>query len=329
VTSHLGLTDEQHAMRRERIGASEVASIMGLSPWRTPYDVWRQKTEPAAGREPLSEPAEWGLRLEPVIIARYLEARPGAVAESPGTVMHEDSRLCCTPDAVITLADGTRRGLQVKTAGVHARGEWGDAGTDQVPPHYWWQVQAEMLVTGLPVTDLVVLIGGQEYREFIVLADEHAAGIILDASERFWARVETWDAPPTPLEHRRALDELRERLAQTSEDIEQVEDEHLSAVVDEYQEARAIIEDLQRRQDALQARILQRIGGLQGIDVGRWRCTWREVSSRGRVDWEAVARRMAAEDGTLDEVLTRMADETRGEPRVSRRLTIKDRGVKA
>ena len=30
--------------RKEGIGASEVATIVGLNPWETPYQLWRRKT---------------------------------------------------------------------------------------------------------------------------------------------------------------------------------------------------------------------------------------------------------------------------------------------
>ena len=32
--------------RQKGIGGSDVAAILGMSPWRTPYQVWEEKTTP-------------------------------------------------------------------------------------------------------------------------------------------------------------------------------------------------------------------------------------------------------------------------------------------
>ncbi len=37
-------TPEWHAFRRKRIGASDAPVIMGISPWKTPYQLWIEKT---------------------------------------------------------------------------------------------------------------------------------------------------------------------------------------------------------------------------------------------------------------------------------------------
>ena len=36
-------SDEWKKWRRDKVGASDVSAILGLSPWMTPYDLWEQK----------------------------------------------------------------------------------------------------------------------------------------------------------------------------------------------------------------------------------------------------------------------------------------------
>ena len=59
--------------RQKGIGGSDVAAILGMSPWRTPYQVWEEKTTP------IDETAEeddrpalyWGRVLEAPIPVSY------------------------------------------------------------------------------------------------------------------------------------------------------------------------------------------------------------------------------------------------------------------
>jgi hypothetical protein len=76
---------------------------------------------------------------------------------------------------------------------------WGDAGTDQVPEHYLIQCQHGMMVTGLPVCDLAVLIGGQDFRLYIIPADAGLQAAMLDALTEFWAHVTKGTRPPLDL----------------------------------------------------------------------------------------------------------------------------------
>ena len=63
-------------LRSHGIGGSDVAAIMGLSPWRTPYQVWADKV--LGIREDISgKPAvEWGTILEPVVGEHYKSLHP-------------------------------------------------------------------------------------------------------------------------------------------------------------------------------------------------------------------------------------------------------------
>jgi predicted phage-related endonuclease len=42
----MSLTPEQIAIRRTRIGSSEVGAILGIDPYKSAYDVWTEKMLP-------------------------------------------------------------------------------------------------------------------------------------------------------------------------------------------------------------------------------------------------------------------------------------------
>lgn len=195
---HLGSpapqSEEWHELRSEGIGASEVAAILGLSPWESAFSLWHAKR--AGWRSEETPEMFWGTRKEPLIRDVFAE-RHGAVV-APGVYRHRTHpHWRCSPDGfrVDLVEDGgddePRRthllavaGLEVKTA---ERGDdWGPDGTDEIPIYYRTQVMWCMVVTGLRRWHVAALIGASDYREYLVEYDEADAAILREHVERFW-----------------------------------------------------------------------------------------------------------------------------------------------
>ena len=65
------LTEEQRARRCNGIGASDSAIIMGYSSYKTPYELYLEKTGAVEPDEEMTEQQYWGNALEPVILKRF------------------------------------------------------------------------------------------------------------------------------------------------------------------------------------------------------------------------------------------------------------------
>lgn len=160
VTSWTASDAEWLADRQGGIGGSDVAAALGLSRYRSPWEVWSEKT----GRTPVdvespSEAAELGTSLEPWLLAQASGHLGALVHRSPArTYAHpEHAWRRCSPDGV--LADG--RLVEAKTAGL-ASGfgtppGWGE---DQVPLPYEFQARWSMHVMGAPAVQFVALVAG-------------------------------------------------------------------------------------------------------------------------------------------------------------------------
>src|SRR4051812_37548397 len=90
--TYLPGTPEWYEMRADKVGGSDLAAILGLSPWQSPFSLWHQKrgdTEPDIQEKPQ---LEWGTRLEPVIVQAWAEKHPEyRVNYAPGaTYAHPD-----------------------------------------------------------------------------------------------------------------------------------------------------------------------------------------------------------------------------------------------
>jgi hypothetical protein len=89
------------AARRTGIGASEVAAVLGLSPYESPLDVYCRKLG-LVPEKAETEAMRWGLRLEPLLAAEYAERTGYPLVATQVFLRHPDK-----PFLLATL-DGVR-----------------------------------------------------------------------------------------------------------------------------------------------------------------------------------------------------------------------------
>lgn len=189
----LGLAEvhspEWHELRSGGIGGSEIAAVVGLSRWASPFALWHRK-KGNIPEEPTNPRMEWGLRLEPVIAEKFATEHPELeVTPTPGTYAHED-RLWqrCNPDGLA----GADALLQVKNVS-----EWADDWTkDSCPLEVQCQVQHEMDIFGYRRSYVAALIGGNDYREYVVEANPQDQATLRNAADAFWTSIANDDEPP-------------------------------------------------------------------------------------------------------------------------------------
>jgi putative phage-type endonuclease len=211
---------EWHALRRTGIGGSDAAAVLGISPWTTPYRVWAEKVgEPIEPIE-VTEEMRWGSLLEPLILHRYMETTQRLMSH-PGFVRHPKfAWLIGNIDAASAGED--YRIVEAKTARTWQG--WGEPSTDEIPEHYLCQVHHYLIVTGAPLADVAVLIGGSDFRIYTVEPDPAIHADLIEREAAFWDRVQKRE-PPDPIS---ADDAQRRwgrvsRIGQVSADQETIE----------------------------------------------------------------------------------------------------------
>lgn len=179
-----------------RIGGSDIAGILGVSPFKTALSVWLQKT----GREP-AKPSTmaqtWGLRLEKPILEAWRNATEGVEQYSDvACLITRDGWKVASPDA-LAIVDGLTTIVEAKTVSAWQSAEW----DNDIPEFYLTQGLWYLHVTGFERLDYIVLIGGQEPRIFSVLTEEYPEYItlIVEAVERWRETYLLADNPPPAL----------------------------------------------------------------------------------------------------------------------------------
>lgn len=178
-----------------RIGSSDVAAILGLSPYRTPYETW----EVITGRTPPFEGNEHTRRgeiMESAIAQLYKERTGQHLEVRPSGWTHPKyPYMVAHPDFV----DIGGRLVEIKCP--RRMDAWGKEGTDDIPDEYYCQVLFQlalgMLEEALDEEAHVVPFCG----EMFIYPVHYKSGLADDVIQRLAAWFEqyvTKDEPPPP-----------------------------------------------------------------------------------------------------------------------------------
>lgn len=187
------LTSEQVEARRLGIGGSDVAAILGLSPWATPLDVYLSKL---GELPPITEtPAmHWGSVLEPVILDEFQRQTGKQVARSLPMTRHADH-----PHMIANVDGMTSDGGVVEAKTARSDKDWGEIGSAEIPVYYQTQVAHYLAVTGARIAYVPVLIGASDFRIYQVDRDESFIADLIDAERSFWHEHVIARVPPEPV----------------------------------------------------------------------------------------------------------------------------------
>ena len=184
------------AKRRESVGASEVACILGLSHWKSPYSLWCEKTGAVPQDSTEQEWQRWGNLLEPIICDEY-SAQTGRKVIDHGRYSVRYSKTCphlsATLDREVLAHDERGPGcMDAKSTNAFKAKEWEDG----APLIYQVQLQAQMEVTGHLWGSLAVLVGGSEFHWCDVERNESFITMMRRKVAEFWQLVEARTPPP-------------------------------------------------------------------------------------------------------------------------------------
>ncbi len=266
----MSLTPEQIAQRRHTLGASEIAAVCGMDPFRGVWDVWADKMG-LIPPEPFAA-ADMGHLFERPLLEHYSRTT-GVEMTYPDTLIHPLHKwVSATPDGL-----ASDRVVQVKVVGAQMAHKW-DAG---VPEYVVCQVQWEMLVTGLPLAVVVACIGGTDYRALDVPADLEIQQSLFDLGREFWEQHVLTGAPPDPDASEACRKALSARHRKVSTDMIPASRE-LVEMAHEYKALSKQIKALETEQDAIGNALRLAIGECSGFVFDGGRCTWQQDKNGAR-----------------------------------------------
>lgn len=156
-------TEEWLKFRKSHITATDIAPIVGASPWDTNYTLYYGKQCDEIVMK-TSNYIEWGSRLEPIIIDKVVEALDIKLVERGKC--YEDGWKMASLDAegeyFGDLPFGEHVIIEAKTTS-HRDGWWDEDGKETIPLHYRLQAMWQMIVTGYRKVIFTVLCSGNDW----------------------------------------------------------------------------------------------------------------------------------------------------------------------
>lgn len=289
------LSEEDLKERKNYIGGSEVAAILGLSPWNTPLDVWRKKTEDFEYSEP-AEHMAWGNILEPTIVNEFLRRNVEL------KVIHDvpeqtdiSSIIKVRPDKVVQNVESHEKiptfyPVEIKTTNAFQR-NW----TENIPDYYYVQVLLEIAAWRAPHGYTAVLIGGQKYKDYVIESSPKIAQQIIDRCHTWWDKYVVANKPP-PAQNLGDIAWLYGR--DDGETIEATAD--VLQLIENYKSAKSVV--------ALQTKVMKSAelelkkymeNHAILINDNKVLCTWKSPKDSTVIDYKALAQELI--DGEIIE----------------------------
>lgn len=276
--------------RTQVITASEASAVLGCNPYRTGMDVWLAKT----GRRVDNVENKYtrlGNALEPVVADLYRQITGFQVYDLAETVRHPELPIAGTPDRFVDSPDG-RHVLEIKTAWNHRTiCAWGEEGTDAIPEHYRCQGIVYMGLTNLPKCDFALFANG-DVRLFTLHRDVAAEAEMFERLALWWRTFVVADLPP-PVQSGADLEALKHRWKSSSGKM-LTAGPSADNIAREYYAATLEADAATERADKCKALLQECIADADGVESDTWRATWKFAKGAERVDWESVAKALAA-----------------------------------
>lgn len=192
--------------RKNYLGGSDIAGILGQSKFATAVDVYLSKKSPDI-KEKDNPAIRWGHYLEDAVACAYSDKTGYEVKKHEGLIVHPDYPFIAGNIDRWAYDSDTKKThiLECKTSGFMRRNDWGkEELTDDIPLYYIIQVAwYSMLATAslkikIDKVDIAVLIGGQDFRIYTYLKDEELESNLLKRGVEFWQNHIEKDISPAP-----------------------------------------------------------------------------------------------------------------------------------
>lgn len=259
------------------IGGSDAAVIMGLNSYKSPYQLWMEKTGQAEAPD-LSgnQRIYWGVKNEPNVADWFMEDT-GKKVKRLGTLQsREYPFMLANVDRTII---GENAGLEIKTAGVSQAKKWKG---DEIPDAYYCQCLHYLAVTGADRWYIAVLIGGNDAIYKVVERNDDDIKALIEAEADFWHLVETKTPPPVDGSASCAA-ALSAQYKGGDPNLTILLPSDADGVIDSLESDKAIMDALKKQITEKENRLKALLGNAEEGSTNHYRVLWKTQAGRASV----------------------------------------------
>ncbi|KZM54938.1 hypothetical protein A3Q35_13360 [Aeribacillus pallidus] len=270
--------------RTKGIGGSDASVVLGLNKYKTPFELWLEKTGQVVPQEIQNDAAYFGTLLED-LVAKEFEKRSGKKVRKRNVMFQHPHHefLIANIDRFVV---GEKAILECKTASAFLSKEWEG---DEIPEAYIVQVQHYLGVLGPEYKKgyFAVLIGGQKFIWKEIERDDELIQMIFQAEIDFWKNHVEKNIPPALDGSSAAEQYLKERYAEAEPgkivDLEYSYKEKL----DHYLELKEQIKTLQEIARQTENELKNELKDAEIGIVKNYQVNWKPVT-QNRVDTKVL-----------------------------------------
>lgn len=258
--------------RNAGIGGSDASVIMGLNPYKSPYQLWLEKTGQAEAPD-LSgnQYIYWGHKNEGNIADWFMEDTGKKVRKLGTLRSRAHPFMLANVDRAVM---GEEAGLEIKTAGVNQAKKWKG---DEIPDSYYCQCLHYLTVTGADRWYIAVLIGGNEAIRKTVERNDEDIKALIEAERNFWDHVVTRTPPPVDGSASCAA-ALSERFKGGGESI--ILPSRTDTMIESLQNDKSIMDALKKQIAQKENAIKELMGDAEEGATDHYRVLWKTQSGR-------------------------------------------------
>lgn len=278
-------TAEWHEERKLGLGGSDSPVVLGVNPWKTPYDLWLEKTDPNyledpdLAQKPDIQRGQW---LEAIAATIYADKTGRDLRPESARVHPVHSWMRGNIDRRITSLDQDGV-LEIKCPRVQT---FSKIKREGLPDYYTIQGQHYCEVMGLDWCSFAVFSADRwELLWFDMERDQGLIDLIVEKGAEFWRLVET-NTPPD------VFSEPAVDLPPVGGELISINDRVWAEAVDELREASELAAEAKAIEEAAKGRI-QRLMAANGTDVAEGaglRVYWKEQAGRKTLDKKALKK---------------------------------------
>ena len=256
------------------IGGSDASVIAGVNPYRSVFQLWKEKTGQEEPEEKDNEYTHFGSLLEPVIKREFTrrtglkirnryailqsEEYPFMLADLDG-IIYEDHKMCI---------------FEAKTASAYKKEIWEQG----VPLEYLYQIQHYMAVTGAEKTYRAALVGGNHFLYHEVCRDEVMIRDIIQKEKEFWENHVLTGIEPQADGSKATADYLEEAYGTSNGKVVELPKESL-ALFEEYDHISVQLAQLKEAKETVTNKMKNYLKENEKGVIGDRQVTWKSVTS--------------------------------------------------
>ena len=256
------------------IGGSDASVIAGVNPYRSVFQLWKEKTGQEEPEEKDSEYTHFGSLLEPVI-KREFTRRTGLKVRNRYAILQSEEYPFMLADLDGIIYENHKMCIfEAKTASAYKKEIW----EQRVPLEYLYQIQHYMAVTGAEKTYIAALVGGNHFLYHEVCRDEAMIQDIIQLEKDFWENHVLTGKEPQADGSKATAEYLEEAYGTSNGKIVELPKESL-ALFEQYDLISAQLTQLKEAKEEVTNKMKNYLKENEKGVIGDRQVTWKSVTS--------------------------------------------------